>query len=134
MKRRTFLMGTGAVVTAALMGSRTVLADRMPDELVWADNLPGSLDPHAVSDVPMQGYMINVYDTLYVNKQNPPKLVPWLATEHTVADGGLTVTFKLHDGAKFHDGNPLTSDDVVWSFRRMLAIKKGPAAAFLPVL
>jgi peptide/nickel transport system substrate-binding protein len=134
MKRRTFLMGGSAVVTAAMMGERAAFALPGPDELIWADDLPGTLDPHAVSDVPMQGYMINVYDTLYVNKQNPPKLVPWLATGHTVADGGLTVTFKLRDGAKFHDGHPLTSDDVVWSFKRMLAIKKGPAAAFLPVL
>jgi peptide/nickel transport system substrate-binding protein len=134
MKRRTFLMGTGATVTAALMGARVALAQHKPDELVWADDLPGSLDPHALSDVPMQGYMINVYDTLYVNKENPPKLVPWLATGHTVSDDGLTVTFKLKDGVKFHDGSPLTAEDVVWSFHRLLHVKKGPAAAFLSVL
>lgn len=134
MKRRTFLMGTGATVTAALMGGSVALAQRKTDELVWADNLPGSLDPHALSDVPMQGYMINVYDTLYVNKENPPKLVPWLATGHTVSEDGLTVTFKLHDGIKFHDGSPLTSEDVVWTFHRLLNVKKGPAAAFLAVL
>jgi peptide/nickel transport system substrate-binding protein len=134
MKRRTFLMGTGATVTAAMMGGRVALAQHKPNELVWADNLPGSLDPHALSDVPMQGYMVNVYDTLYVNKENPPKLVPWLATGHTVSEDGLTVTFKLHDGIKFHDGSPLTSEDVVWTFHRLLNVKKGPAAAFLAVL
>jgi peptide/nickel transport system substrate-binding protein len=134
MKRRTFLMGTGATVTAALMGGRVALAQRKPDELVWADNLPGSLDPHAISDVPMQGYMVNVYDSLYVNKENPPKLVPWLATGHTVSEDGLTVTFKLHEGIKFHDGSPLTSEDVVWTFHRLLNVKKGPAAAFLALL
>jgi len=127
-------MGTGATVTAALMGGRIALAQRKPDELVWADNLPGSLDPHALSDVPMQGYLINVYDTLYVNQDNPPKLVPWLATGHTVSDDGLIVTFKLHEGVKFHDGSPLTSEDVVWTFHRLLNVKKGPAAAFLTVL
>jgi peptide/nickel transport system substrate-binding protein len=79
MKRRTFLMGTGAAVTAAMMTNHVALAQPMPGELVWADDLPGNLDPYSVSDVPMQGYMINVYDTLYVNKENPPKLVPWLA-------------------------------------------------------
>jgi peptide/nickel transport system substrate-binding protein len=134
MKRRTFLMGTGAAVTAAAIGNRVALAQPMPDELVWADDLPGNLDPYSVSDVPMQGYMINVYDTLYVNKENPPKLVPWLATGHSISDDGLTVTFKLREGVKFHDGSPLTADDVVWSFHRLLNVKKGPAAAFLPVL
>jgi peptide/nickel transport system substrate-binding protein len=134
MKRRTFLMGTGAAVTAAAMGNRVVLAQPMPDELVWADDLPGNLDPYSVSDVPMQGYMINVYDTLYVNQDNPPKLVPWLATGHTISDDGLTVTFKLRDGVKFHDGSALTAEDVVWSFHRLLNIKKGAAAAFLAVV
>jgi peptide/nickel transport system substrate-binding protein len=134
MKRRTFLMGTGATVTATVLGARVALAQPKPDELVWADGLPGSLDPHALSDVPMQGYLINVYDTLYVNRDNPPNLVPWLATGHTVSDNGLTVTFKLREGVKFHDGSPLTADDVVWSFHRLLNIKKGPASAFLTVL
>jgi peptide/nickel transport system substrate-binding protein len=134
MKRRTFLMGTGATVTAALIGDRAARAQHKPDELVWADDLPGSLDPHSVSDVPMQGYMINVYDTLYVNRDNPPKLVPWLATGHTISDDKLTVTFKLREGVKFHDGSPLTSDDVVWTFHRLLSVKKGAASAFLPVL
>jgi peptide/nickel transport system substrate-binding protein len=134
MKRRTFLMGTGATATAALVGGRVAQAQHRPDELVWADDLPGSLDPHALSDVPMQGYIINVYDTLYVNQDNPPKLVPWLATGHTVSDDGLIVTFKLHEGVKFHDGSPLTSEDVVWTFHRLLNVKKGPAAAFLTIL
>jgi peptide/nickel transport system substrate-binding protein len=134
MKRRTFLKGASATATAALIGDRVALAQHKPNELVWADNLPGSLDPHALSDVPMQGYMINVYDTLYVNRDNPPKLVPWLATGHTVSDDGLTITFKLRDGVKFHDGSPLTSADVVWTFNRLLNVKKGPASAFLVVL
>src|ERR1700721_4750915 len=119
MRRRTFLMGTGATVTAAFMGGRVALAQRKPDELIWADNLPGSLDPHALSDVPMQGYMINVYDTLYVNQDNPPNLVPWLATGHTVSDDGLTVTFKLREGAKMHDGRPLTADAGGSAFTRL---------------
>lgn len=134
MERRTFLMGASAVAIGALMNGRVALADRKPDELIWTDNLPGSLDPHALSDVPMQGYMINVYDTLYVNKENPPKLLPWLASDHTISDDGLIVTFKLRDGVKFHDGSSLTSDDVAWSFRRLLSVKKGPASAFLSVL
>lgn len=134
MKRRTFLMGTSATAAAAAFGMPVALAQRKPDELIWADQLPGSLDPHAVFDVPMQGYMVNIYDTLYVYQSNPPKLVPWIATSHTVSDDGLTWTFKLRDGIKFHDGSALTAEDVVWSYQRLLGIKKGAASAFLPVL
>ena len=51
--------------------------------MVWADGLPKNLDPHAVYDVPMQIYMLNVYDGLYRYQGNPPSLDPWLATSHT---------------------------------------------------
>ncbi|WP_422002268.1 ABC transporter substrate-binding protein [Reyranella sp.] len=102
--------------------------------LVWGDQLPAGLDPHAIFDVPMQFILLNAYDTLYRYVGNPPELQPWLATGYTVSDDGLTWTFKLVPNAKFHDGSPLTSADVVYSFQRLLGMKRGPAGAFLPVL
>ena len=50
-----------------------------------------------------------------------------------VSPDGLVWTITLRD-AKFHDGSPITAEDVVYSFRRLLTIKRGPSAAFLPVL
>jgi peptide/nickel transport system substrate-binding protein len=57
-------------------------------------------------------------------------LVRWNATENaqivgdlaeswTVAPDGLTYTFKLHDGIKFHDGSSLTSADIKATFERI---------------
>ena len=91
--------------------------------------LPNGLDPHVVFDVPMQFYMLNVYDQLYQYEGNPPQLKPWLASSHQVSPDGLVWTITLRD-AKFHDGSPITAEDVVYSFRRLLAIKRGPSAAF----
>jgi peptide/nickel transport system substrate-binding protein len=51
-----------------------------------------------------------------------------------VSRDGLVWDFKLHQGVKFHDGSELTAGDVVYSFQRLLAIGKAPAAPFLPVL
>ncbi len=53
---------------------------------------------------------------------------PDLATDWEVSDGGLTYTFKIHEGVKFHNrapvnGRELTSADVKWSYERFL---KGP--------
>jgi peptide/nickel transport system substrate-binding protein len=42
-----------------------------------------------------------------------------LAKSWTVTPDGLTYTFKIHDGVKFHDGSPLTSADVKFSFERI---------------
>jgi peptide/nickel transport system substrate-binding protein len=102
--------------------------------MVWADGLPKNLDPHAVYDVPMQIFMLNVYDGLYRYQGNPPKLEPWLAKSHSVSDDGLTWDFKLRQGVKFHDGSEVTAEDVVYSVRRMLALGKAPSGAFRPVL
>jgi len=119
---------------AALFAIAPAGAAAEPDELVWGDTLPSGLDPHVVYDVPMQFYMLNVYDALYRYVGNPPELVPWLAEGHEVSENGLTWTFTLRDGATFHDGSPVTADDVVYSFTRLLEMGKGPSGAFLPVL
>jgi peptide/nickel transport system substrate-binding protein len=84
--------------------------------------LPGNLDPHQVYDVPMQGLMLNAYDNLYRYQNDPPQIVPWLAESHTVTADGLTWEFKLRPNVKFHDGSAMTADDVVYSFRRVLAL------------
>src|SRR5262249_24101715 len=43
------------------------------------------------------------------------------------------LTFKLHPGAKFASGNPITADDVVYSFNRVVAINGSPAFLFTDV-
>lgn len=121
------LLGLGLAPVASAQNAK-------PGVLVAGDNLPANVDPHQIFDVPMQMYSLNAYDNLYRYEGNPPKLEPWLAESHTVSADGLTWDFKLRPGVKFHDGSDLTADDVVYSFKRVLAIGKAPAGAFKPVL
>ena len=102
--------------------------------LVFGDNLPANLDPHQIFDVPMQVYSLNAYDNLYRYERNPPQIEPWLAASHTVSADGLTWEFTLRPAIKFHDGSEITAEDVAYSFRRVLALGKGPSGAFKPVL
>ena len=118
--------------TVFLLGSAPAFS--AGDELVWGDTLPKGLDPHVVYDVPMQVFMLNTYDGLYRYTGNPPELTPWLAESHTVSDDGRTWQFKLRTGITFHDGSPLTADDVAYSFQRLLTMGKGPSGALKPVL
>jgi len=121
-----------AVLLAALLAPFAATAQQRP--LVWGDTLPATLDPHAVFDVPSQFVLLNVYDGLYRYQGNPPRLEPWLAESHTVSADGLTWDFVLRPDARFQDGSLITAEDVAYSFRRLLTMKRAPAAAFTPVL
>ncbi len=48
-------------------------------------------------------------------------VVPGLAESWTVSDDGLTYTFKLHSGVKFHDGTTMDAEDVKFSLDRARA-------------
>ncbi|MCR9127001.1 MAG: ABC transporter substrate-binding protein [Rhodobacteraceae bacterium] len=61
------------------------------------------------------GYMI--FDTLYaLDSSLTPQ--PQMVASHTVSDDGLTYTFTLRDGLMFHDGAPVTGEDVAASIAR----------------
>lgn len=49
------------------------------------------------------------------------KATPYLAESWTVSDDNLTYSFKLVEGAKFHDGQPITSEDVAFSLETVKA-------------
>ncbi len=47
-------------------------------------------------------------------------VVPDLATDWEFSEDGLTLTFNLRENVKWHDGEPFTSNDVVWTFTQVL--------------
>ena len=62
----------------------------------------------------------NVYEALY-RLADDGTVEPVLAAGHTVSADGLTHTFTLKDGVKFHSGDPLTAGDVKYSIERVIA-------------
>jgi peptide/nickel transport system substrate-binding protein len=54
-----------------------------------------------------------IFDTLLW--RDSQGTIPWLASEWSVSEDGVTWTFTLRDDVKWHDGKPLTADDVVFS-------------------
>jgi peptide/nickel transport system substrate-binding protein len=57
-------------------------------------------------------------------------LEPWVAENYTISPDGLTYTFKMRRGVKFHDGTEVKAQDVVYSLDRILAVGKGAASLF----
>ena len=76
----------------------------------------GSPTPFGYSRGPGYCRMSFIFDTL-VWKDSTGSFIPWLAESWTKSDDGLTWTFRLRDGVKFHDGKPLTSDDVAFTYQ-----------------
>lgn len=72
--------------------------------------------------------MVNIYDTLvYPGKED---LEPRVAERWEVSEDGLTYTFYLKKGIKFHNGDELTASDVAFSMNRLLTIGEGYAYLF----
>jgi peptide/nickel transport system substrate-binding protein len=78
------------------------------------------LDPAYETDG--NSFMIcdNIYETLVFYKDESTALEPGLAESWDISDDGLTYTFKLRKGVKYHDGTPLNADAVVFSIGRMM--------------
>ena len=78
---------------------------------------PTTFDPHVVQDGDTIDLLQNIYEGLVSwNEQN--EVAPALASEWSVSDDGLTYTFKLRDGIKFHNGREVTAEDFKWSIER----------------
>jgi len=100
------------------------------DATTWVEATfgdPETLDPAFDYETAGGGVLMNVYDTLvWYDKADASKFVPQLATEvPTLENGGIsadgmTVTFKIRPGVKFHDGSDLTATDVAYTFQRGL--------------
>ncbi|MDF1790546.1 MAG: ABC transporter substrate-binding protein [Thalassobaculaceae bacterium] len=86
-----------------------------------------TFDPSIKYDASTRTMQQAMYDGLLKYVDTPPKVVPWLAESFDVSDDGLTYTFHLVDGAKFHNGDPVDAEAVRWSFERTLTLGKGPA-------
>jgi peptide/nickel transport system substrate-binding protein len=72
----------------------------------------------------------SVYESLVTYKGANYTPVPDLATSWKVTGGGSIFTFKLRQGVKFAGGNPLTAQDVVFSYNRAINLKDNPAPLF----
>jgi peptide/nickel transport system substrate-binding protein len=75
------------------------------------------LDPINTTAGNVQSHAMHVYDFLFGRdeKQVPQ---PQMVASYTVSADGLSWRFTLRDGLKFHDGQPVTTDDVIASLKR----------------
>ena len=91
-----------------------------------AQDLDESLDPHTTVAAGTREVMFNVFEGL-VKPTSEGNLVPAVASDVQVAEDGLTYTFTLRQGVRFHNGEPVTMQDVLFSIRRNMPDSDGNA-------
>jgi peptide/nickel transport system substrate-binding protein len=90
-----------------------------PDTLVMIiESSPTNLDPRVGIDAQSERIDDLIFDDL-LSRDEHLNVQPGLAERWDIPDP-LTYVFYLHRGVKFHDGRPLTSRDVKWSFDSLL--------------
>ena len=124
IERRKFLKTSGAIAVGA------TFATFLPSNVVKASKRGGTLSMLVQPEVPtLASYLSTsmpvgqtaskIYDGLLeYNFDLSPR--PCLAESWNVSPDGLTITFNIRKGVKFHDGHPMTSEDVRYSIMEVL--------------
>ena len=79
-----------------------------------------SLDPITTTEGEAFKVTENIFETLLEYGEKDTTVQPGLAEKWEASDDGLTYTFKLRQGVKFHDGTDFNADAVVFNFERWM--------------
>ena len=82
--------------------------------IVWLT--PATLDPRSASGDSEIAILNALYDYL-IETDAAANLVPRLASSWDVSDDGLTYSLRIREDATWHDGSPVTVDDVLWTIQ-----------------
>ena len=111
----------GAAAAAISVALPMVAAPALA-EMVWNRGNSAdveSLDPHKTSTVYEAHILRDLFEGL-VMQDAESDLIPGAAESWTISDDGTVYVFKIRDDAVWSNGDPVTADDFVYSFRRLL--------------
>ena len=126
-KRLLFVFALLLIVASA---SISVLSAQADNTVIVAGDVQDiiTLDPARAYEVTNLTVFHAVYETLInVPADNLTTLEPGLATSWEVSEDGLVYTFHLRDGVTFSSGNPMTAEDIRFSWMRLKNIKGNPS-------
>ena len=131
MNRRAVLKAGGGLAASAALPSMSSMAWAQAPKnggtlLLSSGGDPPTLDMHQSATYLTEFVGSPCFSTLLrIDPKDVNSLVPDLAEKYEVSSDGLSVTFHLHKNVEFHDGSPLTADDVVFSINRIRTPPKG---------
>lgn len=127
IRRRTFLLAGGAAMLVPMTG-KSLLAQEAPRTGGQINFASWPTPTHLISGITTSGPdtflgMKFLDGLLEYDFGMQPK--PGLAESWEVAEDGLRITFKLRQGVKWHDGEPLTSKDVAFTVMQITKVHHG---------
>ncbi|OSQ50070.1 ABC transporter substrate-binding protein [Thalassospira alkalitolerans] len=121
------LAGTATLPTHAHAGEGSIT-------VTYKDDV-STLDPAIGYDWQNWSMIKSLFDGLMDYKPGTTELVPDLATDYTVSDDGMTYTFMLRKGVKFHNGREFKASDVKYTLDRVVNPKtQSPGAGFFDTI
>ncbi|YBV98399.1 ABC transporter substrate-binding protein [Phyllobacteriaceae bacterium JZ32] len=124
------ILAAGAAISAIMAVTGPAWTATPQDTLViaWAIDDIITLDPGESFEISTGEILGNGYDRLVrLDLNDTSKVVNDIAESWTVSEDGLTYTFKIKPDLKFASGNPITAEDVAFSFQRAVKLDKSPA-------
>ncbi|KPF45142.1 ABC transporter substrate-binding protein [Rhizobium sp. G187] len=128
--RRLRLLTTSGILALLLAAAPQAYAATPADTLVqaWAIDDIITLDPGEAFEISTAEVTANTYSKLVaLDPTDTSKIVSDIAESWDVSEDGLTYTFKLKPKLTFASGNPITAEDVAFSFERVIKLDKSPA-------
>lgn len=95
---------------------------------------PESLDPHLVSGVPEHRILMGIFEGLVVPDPETASAIPGVAESWEISDDNTVYTFTLREGAVWSDGTPITAQQFVDSWIRILHPDTASQYAWFPSL
>jgi peptide/nickel transport system substrate-binding protein len=130
-RRAALLSGAGAAVAMAAGAAVPARAQARPPLTVAIGTDLITQDPCRIAGGNDYFFFANVFEGLYGPDENG-KPAPLLAESHAVSPDGLSYEFTLRPNARFHSGEPVTAEDVRFSWQRAVAPEtRNPRASVL---
>ena len=124
-----------AVGTLSSAANAAPMSRKPQDNLFYATSTePLGLDPALVDDNDSGNVNCNIYESLLKFKPDNTEIEPSLAESWTISDDGLTYTFKLRQGVKFHDGTPFNAQAVKFNIDRQMPENLVPKMSYAPLV
>jgi peptide/nickel transport system substrate-binding protein len=134
MSRRIFLPGM-VLTGTALLAARPFSAFAADNSTIVVSQGSDVLTLDPMLDTSPIGVNVfrNIFDAL-TRIDADGSVVPLLATSWNASEDTKTWEFNIRTNAKFHDGAPITADDVVWNYKHLLGETRSPVRTYISKL